>query len=91
MKTARYCVSGAVGYFGSLLSSFYNTLDEAINALREKNVKSDGLPYLILIDEGRRIVQIIKGGTLVPFISTLDSCYGKKWKQGFIIDIDSVL
>ena len=91
MQSERYCVSGRVSRNGSLFSYFYNTLDEAIDAIKKEFARDDCFPYIVLTDEKNKIAQIIKGGNISPFISHLDNFYGRKWKLGVIIDINSIL
>tara|TARA_B100000315_G_C14453573_1_gene530301 strand:- start:275 stop:529 length:255 start_codon:yes stop_codon:yes gene_type:complete len=68
-------------YEGSLICSFYDTLDDALERIAKDAVEDPDLPHQILVDEGSLIVELIKGH-VEPFRNHLDLAYDERWKIG---------
>lgn len=83
-ELTRFCVSVRYHRHGSLMSSWYDTLEEAL-ARTKLDLFDVQLMHQILIDESALTVEIILGRDIEPFRNHLDRIYGeKKWKIGKI-------
>ena len=80
-EKTRFCVMIRPHYEGSLIISFYDTLDEARERIAKDAVDDLDLPHQILFDEGARTAELIRGH-IGPFQSHLDFAYDEDWKVG---------
>ena len=78
----RFCVSVRYTVYGSLMSSFVDTLELAIKKIEEYATDTE-LLYMVLVEESTLTVELIKGHTTEPFHSYLDVFY-TGWKIGKI-------